>query len=178
MRGERRKRPPIIFAEGPQRAHAAFLSICNLNITLFYLPTNPSLLPREINKRGQLPLFRQPGAWFVIPKTERRLLITFCNFNIWPALRASSRRWFDLPNVRGRAHDLTLGRQVFPCASGRPAASLSSGERRELTNMVSLCFWYAHARAGRTTHTSVVVLPRKQMEYAVFSEKWDSLPIF
>ena len=62
----------------------------------------------------------------------------------------------------GKYFHLLLADQPAPYPAERTA---------KRTDKVSVCFWYAHAKNGHKTLTSVVVLPRKKKDYAAFFRK-------
>jgi hypothetical protein len=62
----------------------------------------------------------------------------------------------------GKSFHLLLADQPLPYPAER--GTKHSG-------LVSVCFWYAHARNGHKTFTSVVVLPGKEKGYAAFFRK-------
>ena len=104
-------------------------------------------------------------------QTESIPSSTFRNFNICPHCQYLGKEGLlcrmceGVPMISrsdGKCFHLLLADQPLPYPAER------GGERSDL---VSVCFWYAHAGNGHKTRTSVVVLPGKKRGYAAFFRK-------
>jgi hypothetical protein len=106
------------------------------------------------------------GGWPLFSQLESVPSVAFRNFNLCPHCQSRGRdgllcRLFEgVPMISrsdGTLFHLFLADQPLPYPAEKKAGR---------TDLVSVCFGYAHARSGDSTHTSVVVLRGKKYGYA------------
>lgn len=104
----------------------------------------------------------------MIPRTESSASSTFRNFNLCPHCQFRGEQGLlcrlceGVPMISrsdGKYFHLLRAGQPVPYPAERTA---------KCTDLVSVCFWYAHAKNGHKTLNSLVVLPGKKGGYAAF----------